>query len=411
MHFSLALFSHFRLAFLLAPLVALLACGGPSGADGAGGSSGSVEEYFLLTRVTLPAGRAMYASILPGLDHGEVDLGEALELSGFSRVRAFNGKLYAFDGESGIATRYTVSDERRFAIDELEDGSPARLSFSQLGISSFSNAFLFVDETQAFYFDTFSTNLIIEFNPTTMTLTDSFPAGLIRREYDQTNIGSRFLIIDGYAVVSLSWTDSRTADYVAAQAIGVFDLADPTSIEIIEDARCVGTSSLFIEDGYVHAVGSNFGALGASLAEPGELPAPCVLRWEPGSDAFDPNYIFDIGAQAGHDLLSGARSRGDGRLFTKLYVGDSPANEVGLFELLAGPYWQLAAIDLTTGETEIASEYPPSGSNSGAVVVEDTYYVIETLRDEPTRFYRFDDRASGALFSVAGDVFRIEPFR
>ncbi|MEM7135760.1 MAG: hypothetical protein AAF500_04230 [Myxococcota bacterium] len=404
-----------RLAFVLAPLVILLGCSEQSlngdGPGGAGGVGESVAEYFLLTRVTLPTGRAMYASILPGLDQGEVDLGEALELSGLSRVRAFDGKLYAFDGESGVATRYTVSNEQGFAIDELEDGSAARLSFTSFGISSFSNAVLFVDETQAFYFDTFSSSRVIEFNPTTMTLTDSFPTDLIRPGFDQTNIGSRVLTIDGHAVVSLSWTNSTNAGFVPAQAIGIVDLDDPTSLEIIEDGRCAGTSSLFIQDGYVYAIGTNFGVLGASFGDPDGQPGPCVLRWEPGSDAFDPDYVFDIRAEAGHELLSGARSGADGVLFTKLYVGDTPANELDLFDLLEGPYWQIAAIDLTTGETELAADFPPTGSSGGTRLIDGTIYVVESIRDAPTRFYRLDDRAGGPLFTVAGDIFRIERFR
>ncbi|MEM7138013.1 MAG: hypothetical protein AAF500_15640 [Myxococcota bacterium] len=412
-------FARDRLGYGLAFLIVIAACGGESGTRGdpgaggnstGGGGEGSAE-YFLLTRVNQPSGRAMYASILPGLDHGPVDLGEALELSGFSRVRAFNGKLYAFDAESGAATRYTVSDDQRFAIDEIEDGSPARLGFSNFGIKSFSNAFLFVNETQAFYFDTFSTDLVIEFNPTAMTLTGSFPGGLVRTGYDQTNIGARFLMIDQYAVVPISWTDTSTADYVATQAIAILDLRDPTSVQIIEDDRCVGTSSVFLDDGYVYAVGTNFGTLGASFAEQGQLPSPCVLRWEPGSDAFDPGYIFDIGAEADLEFLTGATSRGDGTLVTKLYVGDRPPSEVGVFELMQGSYWQLAVIDLVTGETEIASDFPPSSSNTTTLVIDGEYLVADTVRNEPTRIYRLDDRDAGELFSVAGDVFRFERFR
>lgn len=66
---------------------------------------------------------------------------------------------------------------------------------------------------------------------------------------------------------------------------------------------------------------------------------------------------------------------------------------------------------LATGEVEIATDFPPSASVTGAVAVHNAHHIIESIRDEPTRLYRFDDIASGEPFSVAGDILRIEVCR
>ncbi len=405
---------------LFGVLLLVLACGSEGPGDGdagvvrdQGAGSGFVGEYFVLVRLNTSTGRTMYSIVTDGLDVGEIDLGTALELSGLSRVRSFEGKLYAFDGESGQATRWAVTEDRGFAVDTLDDGMPARMTFAPQGVTSFSNAFAFVSAERAFYFDTFGMDQIIEFNPTTMTITQTMPAALTRAGFAQVDIGSRALVTGDYVVFPISWTDFSSAMAAETAALAVLDLSGSEPVfSIVEDDRCMGAVSLHEQEGFVYTYANSLGAIAASNLSPGDLPPPCMLRWTPGDAAFDADFMIDLEALTGQSVLSGGRTRGDGILYASIYAGDEPSESLDVFELTDGPYWQLVRIDLTSGETTVMEDFPPADAASGARIVEGEYVFVESQRNDPVQVYQLgaDDRRE-PLLSVSGDVFRIERLR
>ncbi|MEM7437874.1 MAG: hypothetical protein AAF436_22190, partial [Myxococcota bacterium] len=130
-------------------------CGDGGDDHGTGGTAGSGEQFLVANRVRTPDSRALFMSVLPSLDAGNVDLSRAIELSGVSRARAFGGKVYSFDGESGVVTRYVVEGD--LLIDDvLEDGGRARFSMARVGVTSFTSQIVFIDEQRAYYVDTLS---------------------------------------------------------------------------------------------------------------------------------------------------------------------------------------------------------------------------------------------------------------
>lgn len=366
--------------------------------------------YFLLTRVNSPEGRRMYASILPDLDHGEVDLGEALELPGLSRVRAYGGKLFAFDGESGVATRYVVGTDGSFSADVLLDGSPARMSFESLGVTAFSNAFAFVSPGQAFYFDTFNSGVVVEWNPETMTITNTFDGNLGRDGFDQINL-DRIRILDDRIVLAISWGDSVSAEYVGTQNLLVLDLQDPTRLTMIEDDRCAGTGSIFVEDGYVYALGDAFSSF-VGLLNPDEPLVPCLLRWRVGDSTFDPDYELRLDeATTGYKLLSGGVPFDASTLLTTAYVSEQDPTELGLFGALNGNHWQIAQVDRQTGGTTLVDALPPAAGATGSRIIDGQTYFVYSMQNEPARVYRYDGTTAEEMLSVAGDIFRLERLR
>ncbi|MEM9195862.1 MAG: hypothetical protein AAGF12_42240, partial [Myxococcota bacterium] len=63
--------------------------GGSGGSAGSGGSGGG-DAFLVANRVRTPDSRALFVSVLPSLDVGQVDLAGAIELSGVSRAVAFD---------------------------------------------------------------------------------------------------------------------------------------------------------------------------------------------------------------------------------------------------------------------------------------------------------------------------------
>ncbi|MEM7156554.1 MAG: hypothetical protein AAF799_27150 [Myxococcota bacterium] len=379
-----------------------------AGVDESSGGEDPVQAaYFVFNRIQTPEGRTMFASILPQLDHGLVDVGEALELSGLSRGRIFNDKLYAFDGESGVITRFAIAEDGTLSPDALDDGSPAQVSFASLGISAFLSTVSFIDENRALYFDLWG-DVVVDWNPTTMTIVDNFPAGLQREGFDIS--GGEMTRIDDQLVIPLSWQNAGTAEAIEVNAIGVVDLQDPTSIRVIEDARCMGTASTFVFEDQLYVMADNFGGLAVTLTDD-ELPPPCLLRWTPGADAFDADYHLDLSAHTGYQLVAGALSTGDGTFMTQVYTSDEDPSTLGLFELLDGDHWSRAFVSLD-GETTIVEQIPPGAASSQGWIVDGRYLFprADDTAGESTLF-SFEDGTVSELLTVPGDLFIVDRVR
>lgn len=402
--------------------ILLCACnGGEGGNDGgarvdataeadAGSAFGDVA-YFVFSRVRSPDSRTMYASILPSLEHGRLDLGGALELSGLSRARVFEESLYAFDGETGTVTRYAIGTNGALTPDTLADGeTPAELSFAGLGVTRFSSLIVFVDAERAFYVDMIFEDVVVEWNPTEMTITRSFEAGLTRPGYDASS--GRISRIDDYLVVPVSWTNQLNADYVPRVAVGILDLNDPTALTVIEDDRCVVTSDTFVYDGAVYAVGDGLYGLADLFANGEEVPPPCLVRWRPGAETFDPDFYVDLRELTGEPHVAGAVSRGDGTFVTQVYTSDTDPSTLGPSELLDDPSWQRAVVDLRATDVEVVEALEPAGISAPGWVVDDHYLLPRhDARRNRSSLYRLEGTDAPELLTVEGELFVVERVR
>lgn len=364
----------------------------------------------MFSRVRSPDGRTMYASILPSLDHGTLDLGGALELSGLSRARVFQEKLYAFDGETGTITRYVIGPDGALTPDTLDGGeTPAEVSFAGLGVTRFSSLIVFVNAERAFYVDMIFEDLVVEWNPTEMTITGSFEAGLTRPGFDAS--GGGISRIDDYVVVPVSWTNQTTADYVPAVAVAILDLNDPTELTVLEDDRCVISSDTFVHDGAVYALGDGLYGLADLFSEGETVPPPCLVRWLPGADGFDPGYYLDLRELTGEPHVANAASRGDGTFVTQLYTADTDPSTLGPYDLLDAPLWQRAVVDLETEEVTLL-DLEPAGVSAAGWAVDGTYLMTRhDARRNRSYLHRSEGTGAPELLNVEGEIFVVERVR
>lgn len=390
----------------LVAFLALSACSSSSEpADS--GEGESTPLYFLFNRIRSPEGRSMYASMLPKLDYGDVDVSNALELPGISRARIYKNKLYAFDGESLVISRYRIANDGSLSVDSV-DGSPAQVSFAQQGIGFFYDSNFFVDDQRAFYID-YAQDVIIEWNPTEMTVTRDFPAGVLRDGFDASS--GRISILDHYAVVPLSWQNSLSGTGIWTNAIGILDLDAPETLRVIEDDRCIGTSDTFVHDGAVYALGDSFGGLAVAVVDE-PLPPPCLLRWQPGATAFDTDFYVDMSEATGTPAVAGAVSRGDGTFMTQAYVSDVDPSTLGVYELLDGNFWQRTIVSLNGDAPRLVTDVPPGPLSGSGFIVEGQYTFPRTDGDAGrATLYRFDGTAAAPQLTVPGEIFAVDRVR
>ena len=385
--------------------LALLLVGGCGDDDnGTGGTGGAGNDQFLVvTRVRTPDGRAIFASVLPALDVGMVDISEALELSGLSRVRTFGGRVFSFDGESGVVTRYVVEGDL-LVEDVLEDGNRARFSMAPVGVTSFTNQFAFITQERAYYIDIANSQVVV-WNPTAMAVTSTFPAPELNREGFGA-VGGGVSVIDDFVFMPISWGNQNEATFVPVAAMIVLSASEDSVFGVVEDDRCIASSAAFVDSGSVYLIADAGGGLIEIFAEPGTIPPPCLLEWIPGETTFNPDFYRDISEITGVELVTNGLGRGDGTFVLQLYTSDVDPRTLEPIELIDGSFWQWGAVDFRNDTSTLIETIAPGGISSAGWVVDDMYFVPQ-FDDDANRSTLFEIESPDAteFFTAVGEIF------
>jgi hypothetical protein len=372
-----------------AGLVLLGACAGPGerpaasteGQPGPGAGSAASPLYLMLARITSPGGRAHYFAPLRTLEGNDlVDTSTALEERGNARLYAQPGAgaFMLGSGESPTITRVEVDGEGRFTKGE-------RLSFAELGVSSLGfRAVTFVDANRALYRDD-SQLQVIEWNPTTMTITRTIelPADLARPGYTAFSgpavaRGDRFLF-------PLMWYTPAVDDVPAEVALVTVDLATGQATAV-RDPRCpVGGVTFDGPDGATYFVSQLTSTYADRMFRRGR--AGCVLRIRAGETVFDPTYLLELG-----DLVAGAPAAavawgGQGYLwFRSLDEGlHAPPAGTTYAEFYAASAWRLWRVDVTRPEAgALPADLPPASCCGQSYVVDGVPYGQEVVGEVGT---------------------------
>ena len=381
-------------------------CGDDSG--GAGGTGGTEGSFLLVNRIRTPDARAIFLTVLPSLDVGPIDRSAlGLEVPGLSRGRVYNGKVYVFDGESGVISRYVV-DGDRLALDVLDDGGEARFSMADEGITNFTTTIAFIDPERAYYIDTRSGNQVVVWNPTEMSVTSVFPVPELVRD-GFTTVGTNVVVVDDLVVLGLSWTNEEQATLVPVTAILVLSATEDVVVGLVEDDRCVSTRALLVDEGDVYAMADANAGLAELFAPPGTIPPPCLLRWVPGSEDFDPDFYRDLREIVGEPLVSGAAGRGDGTFVTQAYTSDIDFMTLEPLELIDGALWQWAMVDFRTDASTLIESIAPGGISRLGWIIEDEYLVSEFDDAGGTSaLFQIDSPSATELLSVPGEIFGVD---
>ncbi|MEM7137888.1 MAG: hypothetical protein AAF500_14985 [Myxococcota bacterium] len=396
-----------RVAALVIALAVGVGCGGES-ATAPPPAADADEQYFFVHRVRSPDLRLFFATLLSDLETPEVDLTQSLELTGLSRFFPFEDKVYGFNGESNVITRFRIEDGD-FVPDTLPDGSEARFSMSGEGVDGFNNLVVFINSERAYFIDALALGQVVVWNPTEMRVDASFRIPELSREGFTLSVGE-ILRVDDLILLPVGFVNRDQLMLEPKAQLAVFSASEDRFIGLIEDERCVAARSAFLEDGAVYVMADAAGGI-ANLLDPDSAPA-CLLRWVPGQTEFDPEFHIDLRALTGFPFVAGAVSRGDGTFATRVFTGDLDPTTLVPTDLIEVSAWQWAIVDYRAGTTTLVEGIPPSRAVTGAWIIDGEYVLSRfDFPNNESQLFEVRGRDARQLLSLTGQIFLVERLR
>ena len=363
------------------------------------------ERYFFVHRVRTPDLRTFFGTLLNDLEPSTVDLTRSLELTGLSRFFPFEGKVFGFDGDSNVVTRFRIEDDE-FVPDTLEDGSAARFSMAGEGVKGFNNLVVFVNSERAYFIDGLALGQVVVWNPSEMRVVSSFLVPEFSRNGFTLSVGE-ILRVDDLILLPVGFVNRNLLMLEPKTQLAVFSATEDRLIAFIEDERCVTARSAFFEGGSVYVMADAAGGIANVLDR--DSPPACLLRWVPGEARFDADFYVDLRELTGFPFLSGALSRGDGTFATRVFTGGVDSTTIIPTDLIEASAWQWAIVDYRAGTTSLIERIPPSRAATGGWII-DGNYVLSRF-DFPvnqSQLFEVQDGVARELFSLTGQIFLVE---
>ena len=123
----------------------------------------SATAEIAVTRVNTPGGRVYYMGAYSKIP-SYLDYEDMVELGANVTVYSYGEHPYVWNGSASTLTKYSVSKTLDFSVTDI-------LSFASTGLSGFFGPPAFISETKAYFF-VLAEGKVIEFNPTTMEITE-----------------------------------------------------------------------------------------------------------------------------------------------------------------------------------------------------------------------------------------------
>lgn len=319
------------------------------GADSGTGETDAV--YVFGSQIIMGSSQTSYLVLTDTLSPvAPLDTDGALEVTGRALVAGTgNGYVYVGSNAGPTVTRYELSgDGNSFITPGTE------VSFANEGVSSigeYQEQFQFISDTKAYYFDAETTQVIV-WNPTAMTVTQTLPFSDAAIAGATLTFGNAPIRDGDMLFVPLGWRTGPTNVNPIAGVIAIDTESD--TLTYATDDRCG-----YVRDGVVGADGMIYlatEAFGAAAYHVNSMaaPAPCLLRFDPETLAFDADFFVALetltGSTAGTLLPAGQGS-------AWLRVLDTSLTEVTpetAPRLLASlPVWRWWEVEL--GDTPTAS--------------------------------------------------------
>ncbi len=280
--------------------------GGEGGMGGAGGQAAAAPNLFQFgVEVRTPAGpaQATYVQAIhrDQFDGRHIDNANGVEIQGIARLFTIGGWAFAGEWTAPLLHRYAVADDGTFTE---SDNSP--LSFADSGATRVDIGQVHVSPEKA-YFMWSATLAGVVWNPDTMLIEDTFdltPA--VREGYEgmmlmQGAFLFEHVVRDERAFVSTLHSSNADGLYYPNMTVTVFDTTTDRIIDVIEDDRCYGPSTMLkAANGDIYVSSYSFTGRPYQLEAVPYKPT-CVLRIKAGEQAFDPDFFVSFPA-----LLDGA---------------------------------------------------------------------------------------------------------
>lgn len=274
--------------------------------------------YAAQHNINTPEGRTVYVNVLRSLDDpgDALDLDQAIEISGYAAVQAFEGSLYVSEDETKTITRWD--------FDEAAQATPGpKLSLANEALDTFWNeSFLYIDSETAWYANDGNEEILL-WNPQTMELTGRIPVtGL---DFSDLPLAFHGLGRSGDRVfMPISFVDWDALKAHMQVVVAEFSLSGESLVAIHRDDRCAVSMStqpaLSIgADGTLYVVGdAGFGTF--NHADLDTAPPACLLRIRPTDTGFDPDWslVLDDAVTGYGDASTLIVDTAAGRVFTDL---------------------------------------------------------------------------------------------
>ncbi len=255
------------------------------GSDGDGGT-GLSSAYLVQVETQTPDGtRFVYLNVLESLTD-EIDLSQALELGGASRLRTAFGKVYAFNSEDLVVTRFGVNQDRSIVEED-------RFTMSNTGIQAYSGNVVFISESLAVLVDG-PTRQFIWWNPTSLEVvgTTAFPESGLG---DAPGAGQASLSSDGqHLIVPLTDLDFATLEASHGARAIVVSVESQEVVGVPFDSRCPYSQRGVVDPisgDYIY-VGDAFSGFATHYSVP-NAGTGCLLRIRAGETSFDQTWRID----------------------------------------------------------------------------------------------------------------------
>ena len=169
-----------------------------------------------------------------------------------------------------------------------------------------------------------------------------------------------------------------------------------------------GAASTFVWNGKIYVINDNFGG-GTSLVPDADPPAPCILRYTPGADSFDEDYLVDLEELTGFEVLSGGVSRGDGTVLISAFTADVDPATLDPFDFLDGDYWERGLVDLEAMDADIYGGLEPRPLSAVGYALDGSYFVPRTITEDGTAtLFRLSEDSAEEMLNIPGEIFGAE---
>lgn len=261
-----------------------------AGEDADPGAASDAEQpvYALASQVFGPSEQTTYLVLHQGdLFDDEVSLEGGIERAGRALVASgpAPGSVFYAGDQVPEVVRYALTDDTL-----KKEDSVSFMSAGVMGIAEYAGQLVMVSESKALYFDARTLQVLV-WNPEDMTLTtkidisdlkvDGFTAAFSTSAIQQ---GDNVYMPVGY----------RTPVSVPEAASMVIVDTGSNTATIAKDDRCGYVRDAVLgEDGYIYVATEAFGSAVHYLNDTA-APAPCLLRVDPETSAYDPDFMVEL---------------------------------------------------------------------------------------------------------------------
>jgi hypothetical protein len=360
--------------------------------------------YLIGANIQTTSESVLYLWASPKLDGAKLELEQATELTGASDAITFEGHVYVPNSDESTITRYLIEQGEL-----VEDKA---VSFVGRGFKWISYAHTILSAERAFLInsDTFK---IVEWNPTTMTITKEHDISALERSGWGNEFRNGFVRSDGKLIFHWTYTNDRK-DFVNSLLVAVWD-ANSGELTFEEDTSCptsAGFGGYFDEDEDLYLIADSFGLFTQFGGFEDPKPA-CIVRIRKGETTLDPTFKQHPSDALGGRFPWGFYYVGDGLAFTSAIDPETPKKFDSVFETLFAPEHEGWLLDVKANTARKISGLPKDGVGFESHRTEGRLFVprtsgmvtIENIMSTESTLYEIKPDASAEpVFSLPGYI-------